>query len=124
MTYPRSRLICCAISFLLTAPALALAQQSAASVAPMSSMTGPADQAFSSSMDQMQKTMSAAPMTGNADRDFVSMMLPHHQGAVAMAKVELRYGKDPMLRKMARDIIASQDKEIAEMHAWQAAHPK
>jgi uncharacterized protein (DUF305 family) len=83
----------------------------------------PADKAFSSGMAVMDKTMSGAPMTGDADRDFVTMMLPHHQGAVAMAKTELKYGKDPILRKMAKDIIASQDQEITEMKAWQAAHP-
>jgi uncharacterized protein (DUF305 family) len=83
----------------------------------------PADKSFSSGMVTMGKKMSHAPMTGNADRDFVAMMLPHHQGAVAMAKTELKYGKDPMLRKMAKDIIASQDAEIKMMQAWQAAHP-
>jgi uncharacterized protein (DUF305 family) len=63
-------------------------------------------------------------MTGNPDQDFVAMMIPHHQGAVSMAEVELRYGHDPFLRKLAKDIIAAQDKEIEQMNKWQQKHPK
>ena len=75
------------------------------------------------SMDGMNQAMAAVPVTGDTDRDFVGMMLPHHQGAVAMARVELQSGHDPALRRLARSIIAAQDKEIAFMHAWQARHP-
>jgi uncharacterized protein (DUF305 family) len=71
----------------------------------------------------MDKGMKA-PMTGDADKDFVMMMIPHHQGAIDMAKVELQYGKDPMLRKLAQDIIAAQEKEIADMKAWRAKNGK
>lgn len=58
--------------------------------------------------------------TGDADKDFVAMMIPHHQAAVDMAEVELKYGKDKKLRVMAEDIIKSQKKEIAEMKEWLA----
>ena len=51
------------------------------------------------------------------------MMIPHHQGAVDMAKIELQYGNDPALKKMAEQIIASQESEIAFMRVWQKAHP-
>jgi uncharacterized protein (DUF305 family) len=51
------------------------------------------------------------------------MMIPHHQGAVDMAEVELRYGKDPALLQLCRNIIAAQRTEIALMQRWQAAHP-
>jgi uncharacterized protein (DUF305 family) len=51
-------------------------------------------------------------------------MIPHHQGAIDMAKVELQYGKDPQLRKLAQDVIAAQQKEIAFMQSWQAKHAK
>jgi uncharacterized protein (DUF305 family) len=61
--------------------------------------------------------------TGNADRDFVLMMIPHHQGAIDMAKVEIEYGHDEELRRMAEEIIAAQEKEIGDMKAWLAAHP-
>jgi uncharacterized protein (DUF305 family) len=50
-------------------------------------------------------------------------MIPHHQGAVEMAKVELKYGKDAKLRKLAKDIIAAQEKEIAFMKQWLEQHP-
>ena len=83
----------------------------------------PADTAMMAGMEKMQHDMSSVPMTGDADQDFVAMMIPHHQGAIAMAKVELEYGKNPAMRKLATAIIASQDDEIAEMKQWQAAHP-
>jgi uncharacterized protein (DUF305 family) len=105
----------------LAAPALA--QQTPPPAMPMADTASPADKAFSAGMDKMDQQMSTAPMTGNADQDFVAMMLPHHEGAVAMAKVELQYGKDAYLKQMARGIIAAQDQEIAEMHAWRAKHP-
>ena len=82
----------------------------------------PADRAFAASIQTMMKNMAVKP-TGRPDRDFVDMMLPHHVGAVAMAKVELEYGKDPMLLKLAADIVKAQESEIAEMQAWKAQHP-
>ena len=72
----------------------------------------------------MMSGMSDVPYTGNADRDFVAHMIPHHLGAVAMAKVELKYGKDAKLRALAKDIVEAQDKEITFMNQWLAAHPQ
>jgi uncharacterized protein (DUF305 family) len=63
-------------------------------------------------------------MTGDADVDFVQGMIPHHQGAVDMAKIVLQYGADPDIKKMAQDIIAAQDKEIAMFRAWLAKRQK
>jgi uncharacterized protein (DUF305 family) len=80
-------------------------------------------QAFDAVMEKMHKDMSME-MTGEPDVDFATGMLPHHQGAVDMAKVELQYGKDPELRKLAEDIIKSQETEIAFMKAWLAKHGK
>jgi len=102
---------------LAASPAAAFADD----MAGMKMGDGAADKAFARSMQTMMKDMHAEP-TGDADKDFVNMMLPHHQGAVAMAKVELQYGKDPMLRDLATSIIDAQEKEIAVMKAWQAQH--
>ena len=76
-----------------------------------------------SGMSAMQHNMSGAPMTGDPDRDSVAMMEPQHQGAIDMARVELRYGKDPQLRRRASNIVAAQEREITEMRDWQARHP-
>lgn len=62
--------------------------------------------------------------TGDADRDFVNGMLPHHEGAVAMAKIQLKYGKDPALKRLAKSIIVSQGKEIRYMKKWRDEHPQ
>jgi hypothetical protein len=53
--------------------------------------------------------------TGDIDRDFVAMMIPHHQGAVEMAKAELKYGHNELLRRLAKVIIANQQREITVM---------
>ena len=82
-----------------------------------------AEPSMMQSMTKMNQAMSSAPMTGNADHDFVVMMIPHHQGAIDMANYELQHGKDPELRKLAHDIVAAQDKEIAVMKRWLAKHP-
>jgi len=68
---------------------------------------------------QMMARMQMKP-SGSPDKDFVMMMIPHHQGAVDMARLELKYGKDPQLRSMAEKMISDQEKEIAQMQAWQA----
>ena len=96
--------------------------QNAAMNAPAGAAS-PADKAMMSGMKSMQQAMDRAPMNGDPDHDFVSMMTPHHQGAIDMAQVELRYGHDPELRRLARDVIAAQEREIGEMDRWTAAHP-
>jgi uncharacterized protein (DUF305 family) len=78
-------------------------------------------QAFKAAQEKMMKNM--PEFTGNADQDFVAHMIPHHQGAVDAAEVELKYGKDPAMRKLAGEIIKAQKKEIAFMKKWQQKHP-
>ena len=58
------------------------------------------------------------PYTGNPDVDFRTHMIPHHQGAVEMAKVALKHAKDPETKRIAQKIIDDQEKEIAEMQDW------
>lgn len=73
------------------------------------------EQLLAESMAIMSRDMGAAPMSGDPDRDFANMMIPHHQGAIDMAKVEMLYGKDPVLRRLAQEIIVTQGSEIAVM---------
>ena len=65
-------------------------------------------------MNRMMADMTIKP-SGDVDRDFVTMMVPHHQGAIDMAKAELKYGHNEQLRRMAQQIVAAQQKEIATM---------
>ena len=74
------------------------------------------------SMKKMDHDMAAGPMTGDVDHDFVVMMIPHHQGAIDMAKGELSYGKDPAMRRLAQEIIVAQQSEIDLMNRWLKKH--
>jgi uncharacterized protein (DUF305 family) len=80
-------------------------------------------QAMDTSMKQMDRAMAAAPMTGNIDHDFATMMMPHHHGAIDMAKAELSYGKDPVMRRLAQEIIVDQQSEIDAMQLWLNKNP-
>jgi hypothetical protein len=70
------------------------------------------------SMDKMHMAMGAIKPSGNADIDFVRLMLPHHQAAIDMAKTQLLYGKDPQMRRLAQEIITDQQLEIELMQRW------
>lgn len=75
------------------------------------------------SMERMNRDMMSMAASSDPDRAFVTMMAPHHQGAIDMSRIYLREGKDPELRKMAEKIIADQEREIGEFKAWHAKHP-
>ncbi len=76
------------------------------------------------SMMNMRKSMDVMKPSGDIDYDFAIMMRAHHQGAIDMAKLELKKGQDPEMKQMAKEIIAAQKKEIVTFDEWLAAHPK
>ena len=78
---------------------------------------GPSSLAFQGINMKMHDAMNIT-FTGNADVDFVAGMIPHHQGAIDMAKTVLAFGKDPEVRKLAEEIIKAQEGEIALMNEW------
>ena len=83
-----------------------------------------AAEAFQRGMASMDHAMKAVPSTGNPDRDFAQMMIAHHRGAIDMARTELEYGSDPAMRKLAGEVIAAQEKEIAFIESWLAKPPR
>jgi len=84
---------------------------------------GPSSLAFHAINAKMHAGMDIA-FTGNADVDFVKGMIPHHEGAVDMAKTVLAFGKDPEVRKLAEEIVKAQETEIAQMKAWLAKNAR
>jgi len=73
------------------------------------------ERAMAAGMERMMSDMHSPGYSGNADVDFLAMMIPHHEGAVEMARLELLHGRDPLTRMLAEDIIASQVAEIQGM---------
>jgi uncharacterized protein (DUF305 family) len=79
--------------------------------------SGPSSQALNGLIAKMNADL-ALPFSGNADVDFVKRMISHDQGAVDMAKVVLAFGKDAGVRKVAEDVIKTNEAEIATMQEW------
>lgn len=77
----------------------------------------PVIRAYQQVNDKMHADM-AVELTGDADFDFMRGMIPHHQGAIDMARVVLVHGEDPEVRKLAELIISAQQEEIAAMQEW------
>ena len=69
-------------------------------------------------MVRMQQSEELGKNVGSCRADFMLMMIPHHRAAIDMAIVELRYGKDPKVKALAKAIISAQEKEIGEMKKW------
>ena len=74
------------------------------------------------SMAKMHVAMASVESSGSSDADFVKLMLTHHQAAVDMAKIQLLYGKDPQMRRLAQEIITDQQSEIELMQLWLKEH--
>ena len=115
----RSRMLAAALG--LTAAAIAGAASAAehehGAKPPAATRAGlsPFVEAMNAGMARMMSDMHAPGYTGDADLDFLAMMIPHHEGAVEMARLLLVYGNDPVTRKLAEDIIAGQQVEIEGM---------
>jgi uncharacterized protein (DUF305 family) len=119
----RRFLIPTAVALLLAAPVAALAQgDHAGHGSPAAMPQDAASKAFMASHQEMMKGMDIAP-TGKPDRDFARMMIPHHRGAIDMARVELEHGKDPAMRALAEQIIKDQEGEIAILEKWLEMNP-
>ncbi len=73
---------------------------------------------FSEMMREMRDSMKNMHMSGNVDKDFVMMMIPHHETALTMAEAELKHGNQSQVKKMAKKMIVDQTKEIAEFKVW------
>lgn len=77
----------------------------------------PAVAAYQAANDKMHEDM-AMSFTGDPDIDFAKGMIPHHEGAIAMAEIVLEYGEDEEIRQLAEEIIAAQESEIAFLREW------
>ncbi|MFD2237885.1 CopM family metallochaperone [Aureimonas populi] len=121
--------ILAAAALMLAAPAAALAQgaghaehhdaPAAASEAPASPGASPSTAEFEAAAARMHEDM-GVELTGDADVDFVRSMIPHHQGAIDMARIVLEHGQDPQIRALAEEVVSAQEAEIGEMRQWLA----
>ena len=113
-----------ALSLVLTGPALSQHShqhhgQHAAPAARPGTSEPASTREYRAASERMHRDMDI-PYTGNADRDFAAGMIPHHQGAIDMARIQLRHGTDPEMRRLAETVIRTQESEIAQLRAFLA----
>jgi uncharacterized protein (DUF305 family) len=97
---------------------IALATSATGALAQNAQQASDSTKAFQAADIVMMKNMGAVPYTANPDVDFRTHMIPHHEGAIAMAKIALKYATDNDTKRMAQKIIDDQEKEVAEMQDW------
>jgi uncharacterized protein (DUF305 family) len=97
--------------------------QASTGIAAQTGSDAPEARALRDASTAMHAGMTGVRQSGDPDRDFVASMIPHHQGAIDMATIELQFGKDAETRQLAEQIITAQQQQIAEMNAWLAKHP-
>jgi len=102
--------------------AVQIPQQGSDAQAGVKLAADPAWTELNDSMQKMHVAMASVKSSGSSDIDFVSLMLPHHQAAIDMAKTQLMYGKDPQMRRLAQEIITDQQSEIELMQLWLKQH--
>ena len=109
------------IAVLVRSAVLLISVAAASEVGPL---TEPERSFFASTQASMRTMMAGMERTprGDVDQDFIGQMIPHHQGAIDMAKAELRYGHNEQLRRIAQEIIVEQQAEIAVMQREQTLH--
>lgn len=110
-----------AVALLLVAPT-AFAQTGAANTTTQSMPMNSEQQAMMQIMEKMNRDMMAGMRVTGPDQSFAAMLLPHHQGAIEMARAYLKSGKDPELRRMAQKTVTDQEKDSRELREWQAKH--
>ncbi|WP_246503751.1 CopM family metallochaperone [Plastoroseomonas arctica] len=102
-----------------SAPPAAADPHHPGAAAPGTAGQSPSTIAFMAANEKMHRDM-AITFTGDADRDFAASMIPHHEGAIAMARVQLAHGRDPAMRRLAEAVISAQESEIATLRAFLA----
>ena len=114
-----TRIVLALAAALIALPAAAQHAGHGSAPTPAAAQEAASTQEYRAANDRMHRDMTIA-YTGNADRDFAAGMIPHHQGAIDMARTVLKYGQDPEIRALAENVIRAQEAVIAQLRAYLA----